>query len=195
MAVDPPIAAGSRSAADTSLPPRVASEKSARAFQDLFTQVYTQLRAMAQKQMAGERDSHTLHATELVHEAFLRLNGDSQLDLENKAYFFHAAAEAMRRILIEHARRRSRIKRGGGRERVTLSLANEALPEEPQDFLALDEALQRLQGKDPRSAEVVKLRYFAGLTIEQTAEAMDLSPRTVKREWEFARAWLQKELQ
>ncbi len=195
MAVDPPVAAVPLSAANTSAPPRVATEQSARDFQKLFTQDYTQLRAMAQKQITGERDPHTMHATELVHEAFLRLKDDSELDLQNRGYFFHAAAEAMRRILIEHARHRSRLKRGGDRQRVTLSLEDRALPENSRELLALDEALQRLQENDPRTAEVVQLRYFAGLTIEQTAAAMDLSARTVKREWEFARAWLQKELQ
>ena len=101
----------------------------------------------------------------------------------------------MRRILIEHARKRGRLKRGGDRDRISLSIVDAALPEEPQDLLALDEALQRLEAKDPRAAEVVRLRFFAGLTIEQAADAMDLSSRTVKREWEFARAWLAKQLQ
>jgi RNA polymerase sigma factor (TIGR02999 family) len=166
-------------------------------FAAVFARVYSELRAMAQLQMNAERPDHSLHATELVHEAYLRLTGpgEQKLDLEKPSHFFHAAGEAMRRILIEHARKRSRVKRGGHRERVTLSLVDVVLPEEPQDLLALDEALRRMEEQDPRAAEVVRLRFFAGLTIEQAADVMELSPRTVKREWEFARAWLSQQLQ
>src|SRR5689334_1199052 len=138
------------------------------AFRALFEKVYAELRAMAQKQMNGERSGHTLHATELVHEAYLRLQGgDEKLDYGNKAHFFHAAGEAMRRILIEHARKKASLKRGGDRERTSLSLVDAALPDHPDELLALDEALLRLEEKDPRAAEVVRLRFFAGLTIEQ----------------------------
>ncbi len=168
------------------------------AFGHLFEQVYGQLRAMAQQQMAHERPGHTLHATELVHQTYLRLYGSSQIDWANHRHFVHAAAEAMRRILIEHARGRSREKRGGGMARVTLSLVDTQtptqLPEDSEELLALDQALRRLEEKDPRAADVVRLRFFAGLTIDQTAEAMAISPRTVKREWEFARAWLSQQL-
>ena|SRR5437773_53730 len=168
--------------------------QSRKAFERLFEQVYSQLRAMAQQQMNNERPGHSLHATELVHQAYLRLAKDSQIGCADKAHLLHAAAEAMRRILIEHARRRGRYKRGGDRQRITLSLVDAALPEDSDQLLALDEAFERLEEKDSRAAQVVRLRFFAGLTIDQTAEAMELSPRTVKREWEFARAWLAKQL-
>ena len=176
------------------------------AFQRLFAQVYGELRALAQRRMNDERPGHTLHATELVHEVYLRLFADDgpRIDYANRAHFFHAVGEAMRRILIDHARRRAAHKRGGGDgtggtgarpQRVSLTLLDAALPVGALDLLTLDEAFVQLETKDARAAEVVRLRYFAGLTIEQTADAMGLSPRTVKREWEFARAWLLKWLQ
>ena len=150
---------------------------------------------MAQRQMNEERPGHTLRATELVHQAYLRLLENPPTDGANQGHFVHAVAEAMRRILIEHARRRARLKRGGDRARVTLSGLDVALPDDADQILALDEALRRLEGRDARAAEVVRLRYFAGLTIDQTAAAMNLSPRTVKREWEWSRAWLAKQLE
>jgi RNA polymerase sigma factor (TIGR02999 family) len=165
------------------------------AFQQLFQQVYGQLRAMAQQQMQRERAHHTLRATELVHQAYLRLIGGPEVNCADQKHLVHAAAEAMRRILIEHARKRARLKRGGDRERVTLGVVDVALPEDSDEMLALDDALRRLEEKDARAAHVVRLRFFAGLTIEQTADAMGLSSRTVKREWEWARAWLAKQLQ
>jgi RNA polymerase sigma factor (TIGR02999 family) len=161
-----------------------------------FEEVYAQLRAMAQQQMNDERPGHTLRATELVHQAYLRLLDNPPTDAANQVHFVHAVAEAMRRILIEHARRRARLKRGGDRARVPFtSAADVALPEDSDQLLALDEALRRLEEKDARAAEVVRLRFFAGLTIDQTAAAMNLSPRTVKREWEWSRAWLAKHLE
>jgi RNA polymerase sigma factor (TIGR02999 family) len=174
---------------------------SKQAFERVFSEVYAQLRAMAQNQMSHERASHTLGATELVHQAFVRLADDSKVEVQNRGHFVHAVAEAMRRILIEHARRRARLKRGGDRLRVSLSdvvdsnePSDATLPQGDAELLALHEALRRLEAHDPRAAEVVRLRYFAALTIEQTAEAMNLSPRTVKREWQFARAWLAQRL-
>jgi RNA polymerase sigma factor (TIGR02999 family) len=174
----------------------VPADASAEAMTQLFSQVYGELRAIAQKQMNNERPDHTLRATELVHEAYMRLlgNGLAGARLHNRAQFFHAAGEAMRRILIEHARKRARIKRGGGREHIELSLVDAAIPENPQDMLALDDAFRRLEEKDPRAAEVVRLRFFAGLTVDQIADALNLSSRTIKREWEFARAWLAQSL-
>jgi RNA polymerase sigma factor (TIGR02999 family) len=161
-----------------------------------FREVYAQLRAMAQRQMNEERPAHTLRATELVHQAYLRLLDNPPTDGASQAQFVHAVAEAMRRILIEHARRRARLKRGGDRARVPLTFAADvALPDDSDELLALDDALRRLGERDPRAAEVVHLRFFAGLTIDQAAAAMDLSPRTVKREWEWARAWLAKQLE
>ena len=136
----------------------------------------------AGRRLAGARDGR----------AGLRLLGGPEINFANQAHVVGAAAEAMRRILIEHARRRARFKRGGDRQRVTLSLIDVALPEDCDELLALDDVLRRLEEKDARAAQVVLLRFFAGLTIEQTAQAMNLSPRTVKREWEWARAWLAK---
>jgi len=167
-----------------------------RAFQELFEKVYDELKSVARRSMRNERQGHSLYPTDLVHEVYLRLfTDDATVDFRNRAHFFGAVGQAMRRILVDHARRRASGKRGGDRERVRLTLIDAALPENPQDLLALDEALLRLERKDPRAAEVVRLRYFAGLTIDQTADAMQLSSRTVKREWEFARAWLMKQMQ
>ena len=179
---------------DTSGPPEAEADRFGRQFQE----VYAQLRAMAQQQMNDERPGHTLRATELVHQAYLRLLDNPPTDRANQAHFVHAVAEAMRRILIEHARRRGRLKRGGDRASVPLTAVDDAdvaLPEDSDELLALDEALRRLEERDPRAAEVVRLRFFAGLTIDQTAAAMKLSPRTVKREWEWSRAWLAKNLE
>ena len=132
------------------------------AFGQLFEQVYAQLRAMAQKQMGHERPGHTLRATELVHQAYVRLLKGSENEIANQAQLLRAAAEAMRRILIEHARRRARCKRGGDRQRVSLSLVDAALPDDSEQLLALDEALRRLEKKDARAGEVVRLRFSAG---------------------------------
>lgn len=151
---------------------------------------------MAQRAMGNERTGHTLHATELVHEAFLRIfSGTDRLEPGNRAQFFVAAGRAMRNILIDHARRHRSQKRGGGRERISLGLVDAAIPEDPEDLLNLNDALLRLEERDPRAAEVVQLRYFAGLGVDETADAMQLSASTVKREWEYARAWLMKQMQ
>ena len=165
-----------------------------RAAQELLPLVYNQLRRAAQLQMAGERPEHTLQATALVHEAYLRLVGPHQTTFENQAHFYVAAAEAMRRILIEHARKRARLKRGGDRRRISLSaayLAEEACPEE---IMSVSDAIQRLEKRDGRMAEIVRLRFFVGLSVSETAEALGLSGRTVRREWALARAWLHREL-
>lgn len=169
-------------------------------FSALFQGVYKQLRAMAQEQMGNERSSHTLHATELVHQAYLRLYGRSQINFANEGQFVRAAAEAMRRILIEHARKRGRLKRGGDRQRVEMTFADHGaepgpLPEDSEQLVALDNALELLNEKDPRAADVIRMRFFAGLSVEQTAQVLGLSERTIKREWEFARAWLRRRLQ
>ncbi len=162
----------------------------------LLDLVYYQLRRIAQIRMAEERRDHTLQATALVHEAYLRLSTQQGVHHLNRAQFFAAAGEAMRRILIEHARRRGRVKRGGRAQRTDLSLADVADLSIVGDekIVALDEAFRRLESVDPRAAAVVSLRFYAGLTVEQTAEALDLSERTVKRDWEFARSWLFAEL-
>ena len=158
----------------------------------LLLVVYEELRMLAQRNMAGERSDHTLGATALVHEAYLKLIGNQEIEWQNRAHFFASAAEAMRRILIDRARSRGRIKRGGDRKRIPLKGVDLAVEQDSSEILALDEALQRLQNQDGRMHEVVMLRFFAGLSVEETAEAMDISPRTAKRDWTCARAWLHR---
>ena len=157
---------------------------------ELLPLVYDQLRAIAQQRMNEERAGHTLQATALVHEAYLRLVGDESVTWESRAHFYAAAAEGMRRILIDHARRRGAVKRGGDWRRSALSVASLALDENLDSFLALDEAILRLGEQDGKAGEVVRLRFYAGLSVEETARSLDLSPRTVKREWTYARTWL-----
>lgn len=175
---------------------------------ELMEMVYGQLRATAQKLMRGERAEHTLTATALVHEAYARLVGDDGLAWANRGHFFAAAAEAMRRILVEHARARARLKRGGegvGRvegeggvpeaaarmkKRVPLSVIEAAQESDPETILALDAAMRRLEAEEPDVAGVVRLRFFAGLSGDETAAALGLSPRQVDRLWSYARARL-----
>ena len=160
------------------------------AMERLLPFVYDELRALARAQLRHERPDHTLQATALVHEAYLRLLGGTQPPWSDRQHFFRAAAEAMRRILIEHARKRSRVKRGGKRVRVELTGVDLASDQDLDQILALDDAFRRLEEQDPEAADVVRLRFFAGLSVEETARATGLSERTVKREWAFARAWL-----
>lgn len=162
----------------------------------LLPLVYEQLRSLAQRQLRGEAAGHTLQATALVHEAFLRLVGPRELPWQNRAHFFAAAAEAMRRILVEHARKKSAQKRGGPDARkAAVDLAGLPDPNSEQQsagFLILDQAITRLQQADPEASEVVRLRYFAGLSIDETASALGVSAPTVKRLWTFARGWLKE---
>jgi RNA polymerase sigma factor (TIGR02999 family) len=161
---------------------------------DLLPLVYEELRRLARARISRE-PAQTLQATALVHEAYLRLVGpEDQQRWENRGHFFGAAALAMRRILVERARHQQRLKHGGGRQRVDLNEDVAQVNPESTDLVALDSALNALQKRDPRKAEVVMLRYFAGLSIEETARAMGLSPATVKNEWTIARAWLHREL-
>jgi RNA polymerase sigma factor (TIGR02999 family) len=159
----------------------------------LLPLVYGQLRAIAAQRMAGERPGHTLDATGLVHEAYLKLV-QGPLDWQGKAHFYGAAAEAMRRILVDHARGRGREKRGAGRVRLPLDVVELASREDPSEILSVDEAVRRLEERDPRMGAIVKLRFFAGLSDEETAEALGVADRTVRREWTLARAFLQREL-
>jgi RNA polymerase sigma factor (TIGR02999 family) len=168
---------------------------------ELLPDVYAQLRAMAQDRLRHERAGHTLQATALVHEVYLRLRNAKDVDPASTRQFFFAAAEAMRRILIEHARKRGRLKRGGtrgtyggARERIPLECLDLAQDLESDQILAVDEAIRRLQEQDKRLGQIVRLRFFAGLTVEQTAAALDVSDRTVRRDWRLARAWLRREL-
>lgn len=161
--------------------------------------VYDQLRATAAKSLRHERAGHTLSATALVHEAYLKLVGPRDVPWQSRAHFFAAAAEAMRRTLIDHARAKAAKSRGGpGARRAALDLSELPDPESEEQnagFLILDEAIARLEGVDPEAATVVRLRYFAGLSVEQTAAAMDVSAPTVKRAWAFARGWLKEAIE
>jgi RNA polymerase sigma factor (TIGR02999 family) len=159
-------------------------------FNRLLPLVYDELRGLARAKLRHERQGHSLQATALVHEAYIRMLGADSPSWNDRGHFFRAAAEAMRRILIDHARKRGRAKRGGGRIQVTLGDVQVGAGLPLEDLLALDEAIQRLEEQDPRMAEIVRLRFFAGLSVEETAETLDVSERTVKREWAVARAWL-----
>lgn len=162
---------------------------------ELIQLVYSELRALAHAWLARERPGHTLPPTALVHEAYLRLVSDPEMQWESRRHFFGAAAEAMRRILIERARRVSRQKRGGDQQRVTLDEAfTPGDAPAAEEVLAIDLALARLEVIDAEMSQVVKLRYFGGLTVEETADATGLSARSVNRSWTAARAWLKREL-
>lgn len=156
---------------------------------ELMKVIYTELHRLASAKMRGERQGHTLQPTVLVNEAYLRLAKDD-VRWENRAHFFGAAAEAMRRILVEHARAKSAEKRGGHAKRVTFSNLQVAADDPGIDVIALSEAIDALRLENERLCEVVMLRYFGGLSIEQTADNLDVSPATVKRDWNYARAWL-----
>ena len=161
----------------------------------LLPLVYDELRRLAAQRMAQEKPGQTLQATALVHEAFLRLVGhQDQPRWSGRGHFFAAAAEAMRRILIESARRRLSLKRGGGRGS-DCDVADLVAPEEPEELLALDEALERLAAVSPEAAELVKLRYFGGLTNAEAAALLGMSPRRANQVWAYARAWLREEIQ
>ncbi len=167
-----------------------------RAVDELLPIVYNELRALAEHRMASESPGQTLQATALVHEAYLRLLGDDEAgrQWENKGHFFAAAAEAMRRILIDRARAKGAVKRGGGRARVSLVADQLKLDAVPQEILDLDEALGRLAEEDPAKADLVKLRFFAGLSLPQAATVLGISSTTADRHWAYARAWLYNEL-
>ncbi len=161
----------------------------------LLPLVYDELRKLATAKMAQENPGQTLQATALVHEAYLRLVGVEEVrKWESRGHFFAAAAESMRRILIDQARKKSRKKRGGDRLRIDLDALDIAASASPQGLLAIDEAVDALAKVDPAAAEVVQLRYFAGLSIEQTSDALGISARTAYRHWSYARAWLHGEL-
>lgn len=162
------------------------------AAQQLLPLVYAELRQVAAAKLAREKPGQTLDATALVHEAYLRLVGDQHF--ENRRHFFAAAGEAMRRILVENARRKRSLKRGGDRQRLDLDVEQPVTGKQSEPLLALDEALERLEARDPDKAQLVKLRYFAGMTIEQAAETLAISITTANRWWTYARAWLHDEI-
>ena len=174
---------------------QAAQQGDATAAEKLLPIVYHELRKLAAQRMAREAPGHTLQPTALVHEAWLRLlRPDEQARFENRAYFFGAAAEAMRRILIESARRKQRLKHGGHLERVDVERIDVELPMPEDDLVILDQALERLTKEDGDAAEVVKLCFFVGLTQEQAAKELGVSISTVERRWSFARAWLFEEM-
>jgi RNA polymerase sigma-70 factor, ECF subfamily len=167
------------------------------AYDEVAARVYQPLRRMARYHLSRERRGHTLQPTALVNEVYLRLAGERMLDWRDRAHFFAACAELMRRILIDHARRRRAGKRGGGATALVIEDLADAAPGacgDPIDLLALDEALVRLEALDPRQSRIVELRFFAGLSNQEAAEVIGLAPRTVKLEWTKARAWLYGQL-
>ncbi len=172
------LANGDRSAADRLMP-----------------LVYDELHALAERYMRRERPGHTLQPTALAHEAYLRLIDQSRVDWKSRAHFFGVAAEMIRRILVDHARKRAAAKRGGGVDRVEASEAADPSQKSPVDLLALDEALQELRQLNERQSEVVDLRFFGGLSVEETAHVIGVSPRTVKGDWHVARAWLRNHME
>ncbi|MHC5005042.1 MAG: ECF-type sigma factor [Planctomycetota bacterium] len=168
-----------------------------RAARDLLPLVYEELRTLAHARMAHEPAGLTLQPTALVHEAYLRLVGEAPVEWNGRGHFFGAAAEAMRRILVERARKAQRLRHGGGRQRLELDDVTVATPSEDladDEILLLDEAMARFEADDPQRAAVAKLRYFAGLSMEQTADALGVSRATVARHWTLARAWLRHEM-
>ena len=162
---------------------------------ELMQLVYGQLQELARRQLARAKPGTTLQATALVHEAYLRLFAGEEVPWEDRAHFFFAAARAMRDILVEAARSKASLKRGGGRIQVTLDEPIAADAPAHEDLISLDEVLDRLEATDRTSVDVVMLRYFAGLSVAQTADAMSLSPATVKRHWQYARAWIRSQME
>lgn len=165
------------------------------ALSDLRTLVYEELRGIARRQMRGERDDHTLRTTGLVHEAYLKLVDQDRTSWEDRQHFYAVAAQAMRRVLVDHARRRNAQKRGGGAPKISIDEAPtpEIPAENPADILAVDDALRRLAKQDERMAKVVECRLFGGYTLQETADALGVSRSTVIRDWRTARAWLNRE--
>lgn len=196
MTADPPSSeTGSpRPAVDVSLLLRDLS-RDEQAPQELFELVYNELHGMASRCMRGERPDHTLQPTVLVHEAWLRLGGNEQVGWQGRGHFFGAAGQAMRRILVDHARSRQRQKRGGGLTRLPLDALDLVRQDDAEAVLAVDEVVGRLEAHDPRLAEVVRLRFWAGLDERSVAELLGLSVRTVQRDWLLARAWLTRALE
>lgn len=160
----------------------------------LFPVVYAKLREMAGAYMRRERKDHTLQATEVVNEAYLKLVAQEALNFKNRAHFFGIAALAMRQILVDYAKQRAAAKRGGGLHKISLDDTAIISDDRAEHLLALDEALKKLAEIDPQQSKIVELRYFTGLSIEETAEALGISSATVKREWRMAKAWLYQEL-
>jgi RNA polymerase sigma-70 factor (ECF subfamily) len=165
------------------------------AVDELLPYVYSELKKISSKYLHDEYRNHTLQTTELVHEAYIKLIGDQNIAWQSRAHFFGIAANSMRHILVDHARKRKSKKRGEGKENLSLEDVFEISDKADNQILALDEALKKLEAVEERSSKIVELRYFSGLTIEETAEVLNISPATAKRDWNFAKAWLYREIQ
>ncbi len=164
------------------------------AAQRLLPMIYDEFRSLAARYLGRERAGHTLEPTALVHEAYMRLVDQSRVNWQGRTHFFAVGAQLMRRILVDHARHKGRAKRGGGRARITLDEHVAISPQRDEDLLALDEALQKLAQVDPRQAQVVELRFFGGLSVDEVAQVLGVSKRTVESDWTMVRAWLRREL-
>ncbi len=176
--------------------PRTPSMKSAEGSDadKLVGEVYGELRQIARRHLSRERGDHTLNTTALVHEAYIKLSSQTRVEWKNRAHFCAVAAQAMRRILLDYAKNRAAVKRGGDFDRVELDEEVIRIEEQAEELIVLDEALNRLARLDPRQAQIVELRYFGGLNIEDVASVMSISPATIKRDWSMAKAWLYREL-
>ena|ERR1035438_3662141 len=170
------------------------TEGDARALEDLIPLVYHELHRIARRHWSGQPEGHTLQPTALIHEAYLKLVGQGEKSFENRTHFFALASMAMRQVLVNHAETRLAGKRGGGVGKVSMEGIDVAVEQEAKEVLALHDALNTLHATDPRKSRVVKLRYFGGLSIEETAEALGVSTVTVTRDWQTARAWLAREI-
>ena len=164
------------------------------AVDELLPHVYNELKKISSKYLNDEYRNHTLQTTELVHEAYIKLVGNQDISWQNRAHFFGIAAQSMRQILVDHARKRKSLKRGEGKGNIPLEEIFEISEKTDDQILALDEALKKLESLEERSSKIVELRYFSGLTIEETAEVLNISPATAKRDWNFAKAWLYREI-
>ncbi len=162
--------------------------------EQLFCVLYDAFHKLANRYLRSERQGHTLSPTALVHEAYMKLVDQSRVEWQGKTHFFAVGAQVMRRILVDHARHRQRVKRGGGRARIQLSEDVALSPQRDEDVLAIDEALSKLAKVDPRQATIVEMRFFGGLSVAEVAEFLGVSKRTVEGEWTVARAWLRREL-
>jgi len=184
---------GSSAGLDVAVLLRAWSDGDSKALDQLTPIVYDELRRLARHYLRGERQDHSLQTTALVHEAYLRLVDHTRMEWQDRAHFFAVSAQVMRRILVDHARRRN-VKRGRGLRRVSLEEATLVGGDRPTDLAALDDALTSLAERDPRKAQVVEMRFFGGLSVEESAEVLGVSPVTVMREWRTAKAWLYREL-
>ena len=165
------------------------------AIEQILPLVYDELRKISSKYLSDEYRKHTFRTTELVHEAYIKLIGNQQISWESRAHFYGIAAKTMRQILVDYARKRKSQKRGSGKPKLSLDDAQLVASESDEQIIALDEALKKLENAEERSSKIVELRYFSGLTIEETAKLLNISAATVKRDWQFAKTWLYREIQ